>query len=133
MPLQRGHERRNLAPPPPPPPEQQYDGRSSSVVSDDGPASGRRRRQQCCGVTRLGGCHDHQEAAATGGGGCHGHQHLQCRQGQRPSTSDADDEDGEAERGVQRQHEERADEQIQPQAELVVLMNRKRLLQLSIT
>jgi hypothetical protein len=135
MPLPRGHghERRDPALSPHHH-QQQRDGRSgsSSVVVVVGPAcrQRRRRRQQRCGIARLGAasCHDLiKEVAATGGGCRHGHQHLR-RQG--PSEDSNDDD--EARSGVQRQHQERADKQIQPPAELVALtMNR--LLQLSIT
>ena len=104
--LQRGRERRDLAPSPPP---RQRHCRSS-IADDDNPASGQ---------PRLGGCQE-VAATATDGDHGHGHQHLPC-QGRRPSTSD-DDGGGQrhqAHRGVQRQHQVGAGERIQPQAELV--------------
>ncbi|RLM70216.1 hypothetical protein C2845_PM17G00810 [Panicum miliaceum] len=107
--LQRGHERRYLAPSPPP---RQCDC-SSSIAGDDPAASG--------WPSRLGGCQAVASAATDGGHG-HGHQHL-LRQGHRPSTSEEDGNGGgqrrHARRGVQRQHEVGAGEQVQPQAELV--------------
>ena len=108
--LQRGHERRDLAASSPPP-RQCHCSSSSSIADDDNPASGR---------PRLGGCQE-VAATATDGDHGHGHQHLPC-QGRRPSTSDGGgggQRRRQAHRGVQRQHEVGAGEQIQPQAELV--------------